>query len=502
MRGIDHWQFAPYRPYHQQEEACMPFICRLAPGHDSIELEWFDRGDAPDGHQLCWREREGKWPWRSCACTERVMQLKGLHEDCDYELQVLRRDGSGSSAVRLARTGTVPGQVVNYLHPQDPVYAFSGRALCSPSLLHLPGGALLASMDLFAPNGPQNLTILCRSDDDGLSWHYVTDLFPCYWGTLFWHRERLYMLACSTEYGDLLIGCSLDEGKTWTRPVHLLVGSSSAQAAGWQKTPVPMINHDGRIFMSIDYGAWQEGGHSIGLLSVPEDADLLDPLNWTCSELIAYDPAWPGAPQGKSSGLLEGNMVVAPDGRLLNILRVGLAGCQPSHGLAVALQADSRQVEAPLRFDRFVALPSGSNSKTHILFDEQSGQYIAIGNICVDEATPAQRNVLALQVSSDLENWRIVKLLLDYREDNPAETGFQYISFLFDGPDLCYLSRTALNGARNFHDANYITYHRVHNFRQLLDAPSRSCAEAENSESEQDNPDVTVERGSDGKTEA
>ena len=51
MRGIDHWQFAPYRPYHQQEEACMPFICRLAPGHDSIELEWFDRGDAPDGHQ-------------------------------------------------------------------------------------------------------------------------------------------------------------------------------------------------------------------------------------------------------------------------------------------------------------------------------------------------------------------------------------------------------------------------------------------------------------------
>ena len=161
-------------------------------------------------------------------------------------------------------------------------------------------------------------------------------------------------------------------------------------------------------------------------------------------------------------------MVIAPDGQLLDILRIGLAECRPSHGIAAVLRADSRQPAAAMRFHSFIQLPSGSNSKTHILRDPVSRQYIAIGNICVDDKTPGQRNVLALQASGDLVNWRVVKILLDYRTDSPKETGFQYISFLFDGDDLCYLSRTAINGARNFHDANFITFHRLCRFRDLL----------------------------------
>ena len=40
--------------------------------------------------------------------------------------------------------------------------------------------------------------------------------------------------------------------------------------------------------------------------------------------------------------------------------------------------------------------------------------------------------------------------------------------FLFDGSDLLYLSRTAFNGAQNFHDNNYLTFDRVSDFRNLL----------------------------------
>ena len=94
--------------------------------------------------------------------------------------------------------------------------------------------------------------------------------------------------------------------------------------------------------------------------------------------------------------------------------------------------------------------------------------YLAIGNICVDPQTPAQRNVLALQCSRDLHEWRVAEILLDYRDEDPRDVGFQYIYFIIDGDDILYLSRTSLNGARNFHDANYSVMHRVKDYRRLL----------------------------------
>ena len=130
--------------------------------------------------------------------------------------------------------------------------------------------------------------------------------------------------------------------------------------------------------------------------------------------------------------------------------------------------ANARHPEAPLKFHKFINMPSGSNSKTYIIYDDVSDLYVAIGNICVDESTPGQRNVLALEYSHDLYDWHIATLLLDYRDCSPKEVGFQYIYFIIDGDDLLYLSRTSLNGARNFHDANYSVFHRVENFRALL----------------------------------
>ena len=35
------------------------------------------------------------------------------------------------------------------------------------------------------------------------------------------------------------------------------------------------------------------------------------------------------------------------------------------------------------------------------------------------------------------------------------------------GDDLLALSRTAFNGAHSFHDSNFITFHRISNFRTL-----------------------------------
>ncbi len=475
MKGISGWGYRPYRPALNLQEAQNPFVVRIAPHEDWFEAEFIDNGKPESGHIVSWRKMGGNLNSFAVPSGKNTFKVEGLDENTDYEFTVSRLDGTGACAPRYVRTGEVPGgrqgepgSIVNYLHPNDDVYAFSGKALCSPSLVKLDNGVLLASMDVFAMEAPQNLTLIYRSEDGGKSWQYVTDLFPCFWGTLFTHKGRLYMQSCSTEYGDILIGESRDEGKTWSKPVKLFVGSSSNKAAGWQRTPMPIVKFNHRLWVSVDYGAWAVGGHSVGVLSIDEDADLLNSDNWSCTELISYDSAWEGAPLGKSSGLLEGSVVVSPEGKLMNIMRVGLVGCRPDHGVACAFTVDAENPEAPMTFNSFINLPSGSNSKTHILYDANSGCYLAIGNIIVEPGNCMQRNVLALQYSKDLKDWKIARILLDYRKEKSGDVGFQYVSFLVDGDDILYLSRTSLNGARNFHDANYSVLHRVKNYRDLL----------------------------------
>jgi hypothetical protein len=79
------------------------------------------------------------------------------------------------------------------------------------------------------------------------------------------------------------------------------------------------------------------------------------------------------------------------------------------------------------------------------------------------------RNTLVLKGSSDLKNWSICKVLLQHPD--VKKHGFQYVDWQFDGKDIIFLSRTAFDdgvgGAGNFHNANFLTFHRIKNFRKL-----------------------------------
>lgn len=210
---------------------------------------------------------------------------------------------------------------MNYLHPEDTAYWYSGNSLCSPAIVKLDSGRLLVSMDIYRPRYGQNLTKIFFSDDGGESWSFLTDLFPCFWGKLFVHRNALYMLAMTTEYGDVLVGRSEDGGRTWPRFVNLFPGSGNRDCGGPHKAPMNIFSHNGRLWTAVDYGTWERGGHATGVLSVGEDDDLLDPASWTLTPFLPFDDNWPGAARGKSRGCLEGNMVLLPDGKLVNFLR-------------------------------------------------------------------------------------------------------------------------------------------------------------------------------------
>ena len=72
-------------------------------------------------HKVCYRLRgAAQWEEAPCACGSGCLQ--GLEDQQDYEFYVLRTADGTASAIRLVRTGAVPGVIVNYLHPEDDVY--------------------------------------------------------------------------------------------------------------------------------------------------------------------------------------------------------------------------------------------------------------------------------------------------------------------------------------------------------------------------------------------
>ena len=469
MKPNPYWQERPHVPLNRHADALEPYICRLAPAEHAIDLEVLDNGAPESAHSIYIRPRGSDADWRIVPMSGATVCIDELESDCDWEFFAARNDDpSHRSALRLARTGFYPDIMVHYVHPDDEIYGFSGRYLCDPTFVRTPSGALVAAMDVYAHSGPQTLEILFRSEDNGKTWRYVCDLLPAYWGTLFMHRGVMYMLCTTTENGHLMIGASYDEGYTWTRPTLLFIGGNTNQSEGFQRQPMPIIEHNGKLITNVEFGSWTSPTrYQIATLSIDAEADLLDPANWRLSEFTPYDHSWPGSPIGGPISLLEGSIFEAKDGKLLNLLRMQIQYCTPNYGKACLLELDPNDLEAAPKFHSIIDMPTGANSRTHILQDPVEGKYWGIGNLVISAETPRQRNIMALVVSDDGYDWRVAKLLLDYRHLDPQYVGFQYTSFIFDGDDLIYISRTSFNGANNYHNANCHTLGVVKNFRSL-----------------------------------
>jgi hypothetical protein len=178
---------------------------------------------------------------------------------------------------------------------------------------------------------------------------------------------------------------------------------------------------------------------------------------------------------GAFGGWLEGNAVVTPQGDVVNILRVAC----PSGGKAAVVHVSNNG--KTVRFDPehdLIDLPGGAKKFT-IRYDEQSQSYWALSNPVMpkhaaETKAASIRNTLALICSKDLRTWQIRCVLL-YHPD-VGHHGFQYPDWLFDGDDIIAAIRTAyddgLGGAHNAHDANFLTFHRFANFRELTMADS------------------------------
>ncbi len=460
------WSYAPFRyPFDSVGDI---YICRIVPSANGFSFDFLDIG--AEEYTVYYRLRSsgsyteaGKV--KPSGRRDITFEVNGLTVNNEYEFYV--EAGIKKSRIRLVRCGHFDCEaIINYLHPDDEAYAFSGRYLCSPSIVRHPDGHLLASMDLFKGGSPQNLTLIYRSDDDGKTWHYACELFPCFWGKMFIHKGELYMFGCSTEYGDMLIGKSTDGGYSFCEPTILFRGLNGKNGeVGLHRNPELVVEYGGRIWNTVEWGSWGKKYHAVMAVSAPVDADLMDSQSWEFSEPVQYQE-WEGLPKGKSYGNIEGCPVVGRDGKLYSMMRYTMTGLNPGWGLAMLYRINTEDPAAPMEFDRAVKFPA-NHSKFEVVWDERSGLYWSLATRIVDEAHAHSRNLLSLMKSPDLDNWTVATDVLDYLDHDPKYVGFQYPDFFIEGDDILFQCRTAINGADGFHDSNYSTFHRIKNFRQL-----------------------------------
>lgn len=369
----------------------------------------------------------------------------------------------GDAIADQTPTAQVPGIVIDH----QP--ASSGTYVGSPSIAILPDGDYVAAHDIFGPKSGylrRATTRVFRSSDRGQTWQPLSTIDGQLWSTLFVHRSDLYIMGTLACYNNAIIRRSTDGGKTWTEPTDektglLLTGT-------FHCAPVPVLIHNGRLWRAmedtVDTRRWGLPFRAF-MMSTAVDADLLDADSWTCSNRLASDKQWLA---GKFGGWLEGNAVATPDGQIVDMLRVEY----PSGGGKAAIvnvSADGRTASFDPRTG-FVDLPGGCTKFT-IRFDPVSKHYWTLSNF-IPRPYPglrpgATRNTLALVRSADLRKWEVRSIVAHH--DDPKKHGFQYVDWQFDGDDIVAAARTAyddgLGGAHSYHDANYLTFHRLSNFR-------------------------------------
>lgn len=365
----------------------------------------------------------------------------------------------------------VPGTVVCH----QPVG--TQKYIGSPSLVILPNGDYVASHDFFGPQSSewqQAVTTIYRSRNKGKTWKKISTITGAFWSSLFVNKNELYLIGPDRHHGTVLIRRSKDGGKSWTSPTNRTNGVIAT--GEFHCAPMTVVEYNGRLWrpMETAHGPILQWGKRYGamVMSAPIDADLLDLKSWQMSNSLLYDSTYL---DGNFGGWLEGNFVVGRNNELWNILRVDDKTTHQEKAAMVKVSEDGKV----LSFDPqtgFIPFDGGSK-KFVIKYDATTNYYYTLTNSILDKYSqkfpnrnPSSfRNVLMLRRSEDLKTWEDVQVILEH--DDVINHGFQYVDWLFEGDDIIVLSRTAYfdgkENARNNHDANFLTFHRIERFREL-----------------------------------
>ncbi len=375
-----------------------------------------------------------------------------------------------ANAQRLQPYDKVPGIPIVHLPVTTGIY------VGSPSIVIMSNGDYVVSHDFFEdPDGSRRSELagdslisrvmgqhIYLSKDKGRTWQFQTEVAYIHWAGLFVVEDIIYLSGINGIDYSMVITRSLDAGRTWEnlsilrkKDGHYFHGSTT-----------PVVYHNGRVYKGYDYhlpdpgGKWVPDNYSF-IMSASIGDDLMNPKSWTFSEAIKI----PGFIEGR--GWLETNAVLGRDGAIKGVTRI--ASDDGLHAGYYSLGTDSTIDVKSIGQIGFI----GSATKFNISWDPQTQKYWSLANYPssvlrkLKKSAGGMRSILALTCSDDLNKWDIKAIVLATEE--VYQHGFQYVDWKFEGKNIIFVSRTAYDdesgGARNYHDSNYITFHRIKNYK-------------------------------------
>ena len=351
----------------------------------------------------------------------------------------------------------VPGVVVAH-SPKT-----TGKYLGSPSIAIMPNGHYIVSLDIFGPGQEkENIVELYKSTDKGKNWKFIRTIEGAHWSGLFNVHKKLYLLGTDIARGNLVIRMSENEGNDWSAPTII-------KEAPCHGSSTPVVCSSGRIYKGYDMLGNDDKGsfswmskNSSYILSADVHADLLQKESWLFTDRLIKPDTMEG------SGWLETNAVINTKGKIAGITRLNTI---PGYKAGYYELLNDSMID--LSSVRTINFPGGS-TKFNIGYDKKSEKYWSLTNV-PDESlrTPemragGMRSLLALTSSENLYDWKVEKIILQTK--NIEKEGFQYVDWKFENNDIVFISRTSfddgIGGADNFHNSNFITFHRIKDFRK------------------------------------
>lgn len=426
------------------------------------------------------REDAASPVWKPTGETFFVRSLRHYLYACDYDTPGewidLPQAGESSTLLfgdRIRVAGTVPPPGVVIARVRE----LRNGMITNPSIVILPDGSYLAACSgAFREKGvPQGCNFF-RSDDGGKSWKVLSkNNGALNFYNLFLHRGTLYQIGTASRTGHVVIRRSEDGGRTWTFPRDEKDEGVLLSDHRYHSAPVPVVVHKGRIWRAVETNVKGEPRRAF-VISAPEGADLMRASSWTRSEALASDPEWLGDSL-RFKQWIEGNVVVAPDGEVVNLLRVD----EERYGTTAAMIHMKSPKKASFDPERDIVTLPGGGKKFTVRYDSVSRRYWTLTNPLAPgdrqatterypEGLPAGliRNHLVLFSSPDLREWTPRDTVIT--SDNPFFDGFQYVDWQFEGSDIVAVIRLAMGEERGLparqHDANYFVFRRIPHFRE------------------------------------
>lgn len=347
------------------------------------------------------------------------------------------------------------------------------------------------------------------SDDGGITFRQ-TKTFPFMHARPFTAGKSIYVLG---QCNDLMIIRSDDNGETWSEPCKLTEGED------WHQAPCNVEYRNGFVYIVMEKRSprkitgWMVNNIAPVLMRGRTGDDLTDRESWTFASELYFDEAvckdeldYHGIPfhwttpdtyvevaPGRGCaeiGWLETNIVILRDRNhylydrdTIHLYMRAHTGMTNYGAIAKVIENGDGSMTTMLEKvpsgKKLVYLPiPGGQMKFHIIFDETSGLYWLLSTQSTDSMTRAdvlpperynlpdnERRRLVLHFSRNCFDWCFAGVVAMGEEEKMSR---HYAAMAVRDNDLLVVSRSGDEKAISAHDTNFVSFHRIRDFRGLV----------------------------------